>query len=75
MMAEWVEIPACRILLVPHAEFFSDYQAVNEKGDPMSTVSGVPYRIIRKTDGKVFKPARYRPVGSNRQKEFVLEEI
>ena len=53
-MAEWIEVPAHRIYVISERELRNDFDYIGENGRP--TARGeIPYRLVRKKDGKVFK--------------------
>lgn len=69
---EWMEIPQHRILVVPVFEIRSLFETLNAAGEPCPD-HDTPALIIRKSDRKVFKPARFEP---SKPGPFVaLEEI
>ena len=57
-MAEWIEIPAHRVLKVSRLELRRDFQLINENGMPVKE-NDLIYRIIRHLDEKMFKLPRY----------------
>lgn len=73
-MAEWVEIPAHRVLMVNYTEFHEHYSQVDDKGEPCQP-HNVPYRIVRLADDKVFKVARFGPTCGVALNVLYLEEV
>ena len=59
-MAEWIEVPAHRIYVICARELRDDFDYIDEKGKPVKGAE-ISYRFVRKTDGKVFKWARFIP--------------
>ena len=59
-MARWTEIPAHRILELPYHEFKMDFERLNEHG-AVAADGEMAYRVVRKKDGKMFKPAAFLP--------------
>jgi len=58
-MAEWIEVPAHRIYVISARELRDDFDFFRENGRLM--LGEIPYRFVRKKDGKVFKLARFAP--------------
>lgn len=59
-MARWIEISAMRVLEVTQIEYRNSYQRLNAQGD--SPEDGeMTYRVVRESDGKVFKLADFVP--------------
>lgn len=72
-MAEWIEVPAHRVLRVDLAEFDLEYERLNEDG--RSCLPGEIAAIIRRTrDGRVFRQARWIPSGSAAHAAIYIEE-
>ena len=59
-MAEWIEVPAHRIYAISERELRDDFDYIGENGRPVAR-GEIPYRFVRKKDGKVFKWARFAP--------------
>ena len=73
--SRWIDVPAHRILEVPMTEVLSNaYQRVNTEGNPPQLGEAV-YRVIRQSDGKVFKPARFLPADFLAINTYYLEDI
>ena len=73
-MAEWIEVPAHRIYLISARELRDGFDYIGENGRPAAG-GEIPYRFIRKKDGKVFKWARFAPQFSGVHDCKALEEI
>jgi hypothetical protein len=73
-MAEWIEVPAHRIYVTSARELRADFDYIGENGRP-ATRGEIPYRFVRKKDGKVFKWARFAPQYSEVHNCTALEEI
>lgn len=73
-MAEWIEIPAHRILVLGRRDFAEEFETLNEKGEAPSFGEQI-YRVVRKKDRKIFKIARFQPVESFSLDLIALEEI
>jgi hypothetical protein len=73
-MAEWIEVPAHRIYVTSARELRADFDYIGENGRP-ATPGEIPYRFVRKKDGKVFKWARFAPQYSEVHNCTALEEI
>lgn len=73
-MAEWIEVPAHRIYVISARELRDDFDYIGENGRP-ATRGEIPYRFVRKKDGKVFKWARFAPQCSGVHDYTALEEI
>lgn len=60
MSARWVEIPAHRVYVVGHLEYWDETQwrRIDEDGREVDA-GGIPYRVVRVRDGKLFRPATY----------------
>ena len=57
-MAEWIDIPAQRLLRITREEACRDFTAYDEGGGVHEPGSGKrPYRIQRNKDGKMFEPS------------------
>ncbi len=73
-MAEWIDIPAHRILLVPHQELANEYDRLGADGGPVA--EGEQTALVRRRrDGCIFKPARFCPIDASPRALFVLEEL
>jgi hypothetical protein len=59
-MAEWIEVPAHRIYVISARELRDDFDFFRENGRH-AMLGEIPYRFVRKKDGKVFKLARFAP--------------
>ena len=59
-MAEWIEVPAHRIYAISERELRDDFDYIGENGRPVAR-GEIPYRFVRRKDGKVFKWARFAP--------------
>ena len=73
-MAEWIEVPAHRIYVISARELRDGFDYIDEKGKPVAR-GEIPYRFVRKKDGKVFKLARFIPQYSEVYYCTALEEI
>jgi hypothetical protein len=61
-MAEWIEIPAHRVLRIERNELWRDFRVLDAQGnemDPHCDTAMSPFRIQRKRDGKMFMTPRY----------------
>jgi hypothetical protein len=73
-MAEWIEVPNHRIYVISAHELQAGFDYLGESGRP-ATRGEIPYRFVRKKDGKVFKWARFAPQCSGVHDYTALEEI
>ena len=73
-MAEWIEVPAHRIYVISAYESRNGFDYIGENGRPVAR-GEIPYRFVRKKDGKVFKWARFAPQYSQVHNCTALEEI
>ena len=73
-MAEWIEMPAHRIYVMSARELRDDFDFIRENGRP-AMLGEIPYRFVRKKDGRVFKSARFAPQCSGVHDYTALEEI
>ena len=73
-MAEWIEVPAHRIYVILARELRDDVDFFRENGRH-AMLGEIPYRFVRKKDGKVFKSARFAPQCSGVHDYTALEEI
>jgi hypothetical protein len=73
-MAEWIEVPAHRIYAISERELRDDFDYIGENGRPVAR-GEIPYRFVRKKDGKVFKWARFAPQYTEAHNCTALEEI
>jgi hypothetical protein len=73
-MAEWIEVPAHRIYVISARELRESFDYIGENGRSAARTE-VPYRFIRKKDGKVFKWARFVPQPNGVNELTALEEI
>ena len=73
-MAEWIEVPNHRIYLISALELQEGFDYIGENGRPARR-GEIPYRFVRKKDGKVFKWARFAPQCSGVRDYTALEEI
>ena len=55
-MSEWIEVPAHRIYVISARELRDDFDFFRENGRH-AMLGEIPYRFVRKKDGKVFKLA------------------
>jgi len=70
----WIDIPACRVLEVTWMEIREQFDILTEDGESCKSPESI-YRIIRKSDSHVFKPARIiLSEGRNRDVTY-LEEL
>jgi hypothetical protein len=78
-MAAWVEIPACRILIVPHEEIATDWELIDSEGLEFMGGYGRSYSeaalFRRRRDGKVMRPARVVPFDATARAISALEEL
>jgi hypothetical protein len=73
-MAEWIEVPAHRIYVLSARELRESFDYIGENGRPAARAE-VPYRLIRKKDGKIFRWARFVPQRNGVDDVTALEEI
>ncbi len=73
-MAEWIEVPAHRIYVTLGHELRDGFDYIGKNGKPVAGAE-IPYRFVRKKDGKVFKWARFAPRYSEVHNCTALEEI
>ena len=73
-MAEWIEVPAHRIYVMSARELRDDFDFIRENGR-RAMLGEIPYRFVRKKDGRVFKWARFAPQRSGVHDYTALEEI
>jgi len=73
-MSIWIEIPRCRVLQVTAEELDCEYDLLNEAGKLKERGERI-YRIVRKKDNRVFKPAPFSPSDSYVLDVFYLEEL
>lgn len=73
-MSRWIDVPALRVFEVSHDEFYGNYRRVNQKGE-YPTMGEETYRVIRDSDSKVFKLARFVPTEGPAKNCHYLEEI
>ena len=73
-MAEWIEVPNHRIYVISTLELQEGFDYIGENGRPVER-DEIPYRFVRKKDGKVFKWARFAPQYSEIHNCMALEEI
>jgi hypothetical protein len=73
-MAEWIEVPAHRIYVTSARELRDDFDYIGENGRPTAR-DEIPYRLVRKKDGKVFKLARFALQYGDVYNCLALEEI
>ena len=60
-MSKWIEIPPRRILEVNGVDLVNDsYKRLDKNGMPVRE-GDILYRVVRQSDGKVFKPAEFIP--------------
>lgn len=73
-MSTWIEVPAHRVLRVEDWELKNDFESVDESGNAI--LEGVLiYRIIRKSDRKVFRMPKHHRIEEDFGKIVYLEEI
>jgi len=73
-MAEWIEVPGHRIYVMSAHELQEGFDYIGENGRPAKR-GEIPYRFVRKKDGKVFKWSRFAPQCSGVHDYTALEEI
>ena len=73
-MAEWIEVPAHRIYVISERELRNGFDYIGENGKLVER-GEIPYRFVRKKDGKVFKLARFIPQYTEVHNCTALEEI
>jgi hypothetical protein len=73
-MAEWIEVPAHRIYVISARELPDGFDFIGENGRP-AMLGEIPYRFVRKKDGRVFKWGRFVPRCSGVHDYTALEEI
>jgi hypothetical protein len=73
-MAEWIEVPAHRIYVTSKHELREGFDYIGENGKLVER-GEIPYRFVRKKDGKVFKWARFIPQYTGVHGCVALEEI
>lgn len=73
-MAEWIEVPAHRILQLSDEEYRAGFLAIGEDGEPAKQFI-IPYRIVRKSDNKLFKAPRYHIHIEDLGRQVFLEEV
>ncbi len=74
-MGRWIEIPAHRIYEISRIEIQEgEYELLGEHGG-FPSEGHATYRVVRQSDGKVFKPARFIPGGSGANDCLYLEEV
>jgi hypothetical protein len=56
----WIEIPAHRIYAIPRERLFKEFDLIGESGETAREGEMVKL-VVRKRDGKVFKPADFAP--------------
>ncbi len=70
----WVDIPACRILEVTCMEVREQFESLSEDGEPLKEYESI-YRVIRKSDSKIFKMASIVPMRSFGNDCLYLDEL
>ena len=73
-MAEWIEVPNHRIYVISALELQEGFDYIGENGRPARRAE-IPYRFVRKKDGKVFKWASFAPQYKGVYVCAALEEI
>ena len=73
-MAEWIEVPAHRIYVILARELRDDVDFFRENGRH-AMLGEIPYRFVRKKNGKVFKLARFALQCSGVQDCTALEDV
>lgn len=71
----WIEIPAHRIFAISGIQKQQDYETYSQKGESPCPFGEMVYRVMRKNDGKMFKPARFVPTNFDVMSIFYLEEL
>jgi len=71
---EWIEVPAHRVLKIDYRIFKRDFVQVNENGSPCSNGDRI-YRIIRKSDSKMFMVPRWHCMAEDAGAWIFLQEI
>jgi len=76
MSAEWIEIPAQRVLRVPMTTIVNEFSVVTADGQPANVGWAEKiHRVIRKSDGRVFKLADYVPACSPSESYMYLQDL
>ena len=73
-MANWIEVSAVRVLVVPGDEFRRDFKRVDINGD-LARDGAYEYRIVRLKDSAVFKQAQFVPADYTSTSYYYLERI
>jgi hypothetical protein len=73
-MAEWIEVLAHGIYVICARELRDGYDYIGENGWPVKGAK-IPYRFVRKKDGKIFKWTRFIPQYTGVPVCTALEEI
>ena len=83
-MAEWIEIPAHRILRLTYREFWEGFDVIIPNGERVSIQELIErnwdswshdYIYIRKTDAKQFKAPQYHRWSEDWNHVFFLQEM
>lgn len=76
VMAEWIEVPAHRVLQIDASEFERDFESLDENGKVIE-IKGVvsPKLYRRKRDEKLFRFPRYHRPSNDFDRMIFLEEV
>jgi hypothetical protein len=69
-----IEIPGRRVLEIDKAYFDNNFTCVNKNGEDVG-MSEALYLVVRNSDSKVFKLAKYVPYGWQVRDYIYLEEL
>jgi hypothetical protein len=71
-MAEWIEVPATRVLKVGRPELLEDFELIAETGHP----SPENFQLARRRkDQKLFRAASLVPIAAWHLNHLFLEEV
>jgi hypothetical protein len=71
-MAEWIEVPAIRVLKVSRSELLEDFELIAETGHP----SPENFQLARRRkDQRLFRAASLVPIAAWHLNHFFLEEV
>ena len=71
-MAEWIEVPAIRVLKVSRSELLEDFELIAETGHP----SPENFQLARRCkDQRLFRTASLVPIAAWHLNHFFLEEV
>ena len=73
-MPRWIDVPAHRVLEIDDIAYREEYEAVNADGHKTQFGQFI-YRVIRKSDGKLFQIPRYHYDSADLGRKVYLEEI